>query len=100
MQKIVPAFVSICYEDLGKPPHQLDGQDMHGAFEHLLPGWLQRRPPPTWHRCSAWWTLEEGTSLQPLGPRPAVVDPRRVRGDRADRTPPPRPPPQAGDGRP
>ena len=49
VQKIVRAFVSICYEDLGKPPHQLDGQDMHGAFGHLLPGWLERKDPRAPH---------------------------------------------------
>lgn len=44
-QKLATAFLSIAYDDLGKAPHLLDGQDMHGAFGHVLPGWLKRKDP-------------------------------------------------------
>ncbi|MFT7671274.1 MAG: hypothetical protein ACI8X5_003991 [Planctomycetota bacterium] len=45
LKKIVGAFISICYEDLGKKPHLLDGQDVHYALGHQMPGRLARKDP-------------------------------------------------------
>jgi hypothetical protein len=44
-RKIIETFLSICYEDLGTEPRQLDGHDLHHALGHLLPGRLQRKDP-------------------------------------------------------
>ena len=44
-RKIVKAFVSICYEELGKKPNLLDGHDVHHALGHLLPGRLKKKDP-------------------------------------------------------
>lgn len=37
VRSIVGKFLSACVEDFGTPPHQLDGQGMHGVLGHLLP---------------------------------------------------------------
>ncbi len=42
---IVGKFLSACYEDFGTPPHQLDGQGMHGVLGHLLPGRFAKKDP-------------------------------------------------------
>ncbi len=44
-KQIVKAFVSICYEELGKKPNLLDGHDVHHALGHLLPGRLKKKDP-------------------------------------------------------
>lgn len=49
VRKIVGAFLSVCYEELGKKPRLLDGQDLHVALGHLLPGRLKRKDPLAEH---------------------------------------------------
>ena len=49
LRKIAEAFIGICYDDLGKKPHLLDGQDVHVALGHQLPGRLQRKDPLAEH---------------------------------------------------
>ena len=44
-QKIVEAFLTACFADLGKAPRLLDGQDMHEVVGHLLPGHFGRKDP-------------------------------------------------------
>lgn len=46
---IVEAYVSCCYEELGKAPQHLDGQDVHGVVGHLLPGRFKRKDPLAAH---------------------------------------------------
>jgi len=41
VRRVAEAFLTICYHDLGKKPRFLDGQDVHQALGHLLPGRLQ-----------------------------------------------------------
>ncbi len=45
VRKIAGSFLAICYEELGKKPHLLDGQDMHQALGHSMPGRLGRKDP-------------------------------------------------------
>ena len=49
VRRIALAFFSICYEELGKAPAKLDGQDMHMALGHALPGRLKRKDPLAEH---------------------------------------------------
>ena len=49
LRKIAEAFIGICYDDLGKKPHLLDGQDVHVALGHQLPGRLQPKDPLAEH---------------------------------------------------
>lgn len=42
VRKIVGRFLTVCYDDLGVPPKDLDGQGMHGALGHVLPGKFKR----------------------------------------------------------
>ena len=42
VRQIVGRFLSTCYDDLGIEPKKLDGQDMHGALGHVLPGKFKR----------------------------------------------------------
>jgi len=49
VRKIVEAFVSVAYEDLGLAPRLMDGQDMHGALGHVLPGHFERKSPLAEH---------------------------------------------------
>ena len=42
VRKIVGRFLTVCYDDLGIEPKKLDGQDMHGALGHVLPGKFKR----------------------------------------------------------
>jgi hypothetical protein len=48
-RRVVEAFLSVCYDELGKHPRLLDGQDMHGALGHLLPAHFGRRDPAAEH---------------------------------------------------
>jgi hypothetical protein len=48
-RKIVDRFLACCYEELGKAPRHLDGQDLHGIVGHLLPGHFGRRDPLAAH---------------------------------------------------
>jgi hypothetical protein len=45
LKKITGHFLSICYDDLGKKPHLLDGHDVHAALGHLMPGRLAPKDP-------------------------------------------------------
>ena len=42
VRTIVERFLSVCYDDMGSAPKTMDGQAMHGALGHLLPGRFQR----------------------------------------------------------
>ena len=46
---IAGKFLAVCYEDLGEKPRLLDGQAMHGALGHLLPGRFQKNDPLVEH---------------------------------------------------
>lgn len=48
-KKIVEAYLSCCYDDLGKAPRHMDGQDVHGVVGHLLPGRFARKDPIAAH---------------------------------------------------
>jgi len=43
VRKIVEIFLSVCYEELGKGPHTLDGQDVLAAVAHGMPARMGRR---------------------------------------------------------
>lgn len=45
VRKIVGAFLTCCYDDLGKAPRLLDDHDVHGVVGHLLPGHFKRKDP-------------------------------------------------------
>lgn len=49
LRKIVEAFLSIAYDDLGIEPSRLDGEHLHHAVAHLLPGRLARKDPLAEH---------------------------------------------------
>ena len=49
VKRIASAFLSICFEELGKAPHKLDGHDMHMALGHALPGRMKRKDPLAEH---------------------------------------------------
>jgi hypothetical protein len=49
LRRVVEAFAGVCYDELGKQPRLLDGQDMHGALGHLLPARFARRDPLAAH---------------------------------------------------
>ena len=45
VRTIAERFIGVCYDDLGIEPKRLDGQDMHGALGHVLPGRFKRAEP-------------------------------------------------------
>ncbi|MDP6539420.1 MAG: SEC-C metal-binding domain-containing protein [Planctomycetota bacterium] len=45
VRQIAGSFLAICYEELGKKPHLLDGHDVHQALGHSMPGRLKRKDP-------------------------------------------------------
>ena len=45
VRRIAEVFVGICYDELGKKPRLLDGQDMHAALGHLMPEHMARKDP-------------------------------------------------------
>ena len=49
VKRIAGAFLSVCYDELGKAPNKLDGQDMHVALGHALPGRMKRKDPLAEH---------------------------------------------------
>ena len=49
VRRIAEAFLTICYEELGKKPRLLDGHDAHEALGHLLPRRLAPRDPLAVH---------------------------------------------------
>lgn len=48
-RRILEAFLTVCYEDLGKKPRLLDDHDLHVALGHALPGRLKRKDPLAEH---------------------------------------------------
>lgn len=49
IRKIAEAFLSVCYDELGTEPGRLDGDEVHHALGHLLPGRLARKDPLAEH---------------------------------------------------
>jgi hypothetical protein len=49
VRKIAEAFLSVCYDGLGKKPRLLDGHDAHEALGHLLPAHFRRGDPLAEH---------------------------------------------------
>ena len=43
LRRVVEAFLTTCYEELGKAPRQLDGQELEQALLELLPGHFDAR---------------------------------------------------------
>ena len=49
VKKIVGAFLTCCYDELGKAPRLLDDHDAHGVVGHLLPGHFKKKDPVAAH---------------------------------------------------
>ena len=49
VREIVQHFVEACYDDLGKAPRFLDGQDLHEVLGHVMPGRFGRKDPLAQH---------------------------------------------------
>ncbi len=49
LRKIAEEFVAICYEELGKKPRLLDGQDVHEVVGHALPSRFAPKDPLARH---------------------------------------------------
>ena len=49
VKKIAEIFLAACYDELGKTPRLLDGQDMHEVLGHLLPVHFGRQDPLAEH---------------------------------------------------
>ncbi|MFN0244629.1 MAG: SEC-C metal-binding domain-containing protein [Planctomycetota bacterium] len=49
VRKIVDAFLACAYDEIGKAPRFLDGEDMHGIVGHLLPSHFGRKDPLAEH---------------------------------------------------
>jgi len=49
VRKVARMFVHACFEDLGKKPKLLDGQDIHAIVGHILPGHLKKKDPLAEH---------------------------------------------------
>jgi len=49
VRKIVGAFLTCCYDELGKAPRLLDDHDAHRVLGHLLPGHFKRKDPLAAH---------------------------------------------------
>ena len=49
VRKIVESFLSVCYDELGTEPRQLDGNGLHHALAHLLPARMAHRDPLAEH---------------------------------------------------
>lgn len=49
VKRVAEAFLTVCYEELGKRPRLLDGEDMHAALGHLLPAHFARKDPVAAH---------------------------------------------------
>ena len=37
------SFLDSCYDDLGKKPHLMDGEDAHAVLGHCMPGRMKRK---------------------------------------------------------
>lgn len=48
-KKIVDAFLACSYDEVGKAPRFLDGEDVHAIVGHLLPGHFGRKDPVAEH---------------------------------------------------
>ena len=48
-KKVVDAFLACAYDELGKAPRLLDGEDVHAIVGHLLPGHFGRKDPIAEH---------------------------------------------------
>ncbi len=46
---IADRFLACCYEQVGKAPRHLDGEDLHSIVGHLLPARLGRKDPLAAH---------------------------------------------------
>jgi hypothetical protein len=46
---IADRFLACCYDELGKAPRHLDGDDVHAIVGHLLPAHFGRRDPLAQH---------------------------------------------------
>ena len=44
-KRIAEAFLRVAFEEVGKHPRHLDGQDLHAAVGHLLPAHFERKDP-------------------------------------------------------
>ena len=49
LRKIAEAFLTVCYEELGKAPRLYDGEDVRMAVGQRLPGHFGRRDPLAAH---------------------------------------------------
>lgn len=47
--KILERFLGCCFDELGKAPRTLDGEDLHGILGHLLPGQFGKKDPIAEH---------------------------------------------------
>ena len=45
VRRIAEAFLEACYQDLGKPPEELDGEELRAILTALLPGRLAPQDP-------------------------------------------------------
>ena len=48
-KRIVDAFLACAYDEVGKAPRFLDGDDVHAIVGHLLPGHFARKDPLAEH---------------------------------------------------
>ena len=48
-RSIAGLFLACCYEDLGKKPHLLDGDDVHMLLGHRMPERMRRKDPLAVH---------------------------------------------------
>ena len=48
-QAILERFLRCVYEEAGKAPEHLDGDDVHSILGHLLPGHFERKDPLAAH---------------------------------------------------
>ena len=45
VRRITEIFLNVCYDEIGKKPRLMDGQDVHAALGHLMPAHLARADP-------------------------------------------------------
>jgi len=45
VHEITDRFLACCYDELGKAPRHLDGDDLHAIVGHMLPGHFGRKDP-------------------------------------------------------
>ena len=104
VRRIAEAFLSVCYEELGKKPRLLDGHDAHQALGHLLPAHFRRGDPLAEHVpavLSAWLDHLETTETVPEafelrrgleGTERAFLETVRTGSDDHSHAPPPQDP--------